>query len=334
MGGVLMNRIINSFKNYLLDKSNQYIYYKTKYTQLTQENNRLKNELTHLNVIIDKKRSSNAKLTHENDRLKDYVDELNYNIGGFPPGHYHSPINDVDFLKSREDKIWKPEFIEGIEFDEKEQLDLFKSLTKYYPELPFKSTKQEGLRYYFENRMYGRECATILYSMMRKLNPKKIIEIGSGFTSALMMDVNDLFFGKKIKLIFIEPNPERLFSLMSEQDKINNKVIIKIVQDVNLEKFQELEPNDILLVDSSHIVKTGSDVQHILFKILPKLKSGVYIHFHDIFYPFEYPKNWIINNRWSWNEDYFLRAFLMYNNQFKIVLSKNVSGQSLWLKKV
>lgn len=166
------------------------------------------------------------------------------------------------------------------------------------------------------------------------------------------MDVNSLFFENKIKLTFIEPYPEILNSLMSEKDKINNEVIIKIVQDVNYEKFQELEPNDILFIDSSHVVKTGSDVQHILFEILPLLKRGVYIHFHDIFYPFQYPKKWILNNRWNWNEDYFLKAFLMYNNQFKIVLfptylykyhmklfdnmpiiTKNVGG-SLWLKKL
>ena len=85
--------------------------------------------------------------------------------------------------------------------------------------------------------------------------------------------------------------------------------------------FRKLEPNDILFIDSSHVVKTGSDVQHIFFKILPEIKSGVYIHFHDVFYPFEYPKHWIFDNHWSWNEYYFLMAFLMYNTSFKIVLS-------------
>src|SRR5690606_33895195 len=76
---------------------------------------------------------------------------------------------------------------------------------------------------------------------------------------------------------------------------------------------------DILFVDSSHVLKTGSDVNHLLFQILPILKKGVLVHFHDIFYPFEYPKEWILSGR-SWNEIYALRAFLTYNSNFKILL--------------
>ena len=312
---------------------------------LEKENLKVNEALKDLNIRIDEKTSTNIQLDNE-------IELLTYNSGGHPVGHFYSPINNLDFLKSREDKIWKLKLIEGIEFNEEKQIDLFKSFSKYYPELPFKSTKQTNLRYYFENGNYEYGDGTILYSMIRTLNPKKIIEVGSGFTSALMMDTNNLFFENNIELTFIEPYPERLYSLMSEKDKINNEVIVKVVQDVNLEKFKELEPNDILFIDSSHIVKTGSDVQHLLFEILPLIKSGVYVHFHDIFYPFEYPKEWILNNRWNWNEDYFLRAFLMYNNQFKIVLfstylyeyhkklfdnmptiNKNI-GASIWLKKI
>jgi hypothetical protein len=96
-------------------------------------------------------------------------------------------------------------------------------------------------------------------------------------------------------------------------------LIEKKVQDLNLEIFEKLNCGDFLFVDSSHVVKTGSDVNYILFEILPRLKSGVLIHFHDIFYPFEYPKDWVFNG-WNWNEDYFLRAFLMYNTEFEIKL--------------
>lgn len=348
-----MVKTITIFKNYLLNKSNQYRYYKSHYVQLKEDIIRLEDDLRDLNIKLDEK-------IHTNSRLKEDVIKLNKEIATLtyehPPGHFYSPINDSDFLRSREDRIWKPEFIEGIEIHEKEQLDLFKSFTKYYAELPFKSTKQPNLRYYFENNMYGVGSGILLYFMIRTLKPNKIIEIGSGFSSALMMDVNNIFFENKIELTFIEPYPERLYSLMSEQDKVNNEIIPKLVQDVGLEKFKELGSNDILFIDSSHVVKAGSDVQHILFKILPTLNIGVYIHFHDIFYPFQYPKSWLIDCKWNWNEEYFVRAFLMYNSQFQIALSsrylheyhnelldymvqdipeiKDGFGNSLWLKKI
>ena len=146
-----------------------------------------------------------------------------------------------------------------------------------------------------------------------------IIEIGSGFSSALMMDVNDIFFNSEIALNFIEPYPTRLKSLMSFRENKNAVLIQENAQDVDLNIFKKLQKNDILFIDSSHIVKTGSDVNYILFEILPILNEGVLIHFHDIFYPFEYPKKWVVNGR-NWNESYFLKAFLMYNNNFEIIL--------------
>jgi len=75
-----------------------------------------------------------------------------------------------------------------------------------------------------------------------------------------------------------------------------------------------------LFVDSSHVSKAGSDLNHILFNILPRLNEGVILHFHDIFYPFEYPKTWVCGDSWhSWHEAYLLKAFLMYNNSFEII---------------
>src|SRR5205814_62343 len=117
-----------------------------------------------------------------------------------------------------------------------------------------------------------------------------------------------------------------------------------------LETFEKLNSGDILFVDSTHVVKTGNDVNYILFEIIPRLKSGVLIHFHDIFYPFEYPKDWVFMGR-NWNEDYFLKAFLMYNNEFEIILFSDYlhkhhkeifkemplcyknSGGNLWIRK-
>ena len=271
----------------------------------------------------------------------------------FSPGHFYSPIVSVKEIIKYENQIWRKDLtdkISGIDLNTVSQLQNIKEISKYYNYIPYKSQQQENLRYYFENDFYSYSDGIILFMMINHLKPKRIIEVGSGFSSALMLDTNQLFFNGSIKLISIEPYPERLFSLFQEGDNKGNNVIEDKVQLVDKEIFKQLEKDDILFIDSTHVAKTGSDVNYILFEILPILKSGVLIHFHDVFYPFEYPKDWVISGR-NWNENYFLRAFLMYNNEFKIYLFphflhifykeafqemplayKNTGG-SLWVKK-
>ena len=241
----------------------------------------------------------------------------------FPPGHFYSPLMDVEDLKSRADEIWieeEKEEINGINFEAEQQIKLLGELETYYDAMPFNEGKQDNLRYYFGGGFYEYTDSIVLYSMIRHFKPNRIIEIGSGFSSAVMLDTNEFFFDNSIDLTFIEPYPDRLYSLMSEEDKKISNVIQSNVQSVSLEVFEKLEAGDILFIDSSHVVKTGSDVNYILFKILPRLKKGVMIHFHDIFHPFEYPKKWILETNKNWNENYFLKAFLMYNSNFKIRL--------------
>lgn len=272
----------------------------------------------------------------------------------FPAGHYYSTIVSLNEIKLRQDDIWKiplHDKIRGIDLQVKEQLLLIESLNKYYPDLPFPGKKIRSLRYNFENNYYSYNDGIILYSIMRHFKPKNIIEIGSGYSSAVMMDTNELFFHNRAKLTFIEPYPsERLNYLLknTDQDKVN--IIKQDVQKVSLNVFKELEIGDILFIDSTHVVKTGSDVNYILFEILPLLNTGVLIHFHDIYYPFEYPKQWVMDG-FGWNEAYFLKSFLMYNKDFKIMLFsdymhkfhresfKNMpltyksTGSNLWIEK-
>jgi len=240
----------------------------------------------------------------------------------YPNGHYYSPVFSIEDVKKRETEIWKnrdKEGIEGIDLRTEEQKKLLLEFSKFYAELPFKSERQDNIRFQFKNGYYSYTDGIVLYSMIRHFHPKRIIEIGSGFSSAVMLDTNELFFDNQIDLTFIEPYPERLYSLMKEEDKKVTTVIESDVQLVPLTIFEKLEAGDILFVDSTHVSKTGSDVNYILFEILPVLKSGVLIHFHDVFYPFEYPKEWVFQGR-NWNEDYILRAFLMYNGKFEIKL--------------
>lgn len=240
----------------------------------------------------------------------------------YPPGHYYSTIVSVEDIKNRQDKIWavnSPKEIQGINLNTETQVKLVKEFEIFYSEIPFTEHKQAKNRYYFENSFYSYTDAIFLYSMIRHLNPAQIMEVGSGFSSSVMLDTNEQFYNNSIQLTFIEPYADRLKSLLKEEEKNKIALIEKTVQEVNLDTFEKLNKGDILFIDSSHVAKTGSDVNHILFEILPRLKSGVIIHFHDIFYPFEYPKDWVFGGR-NWNEDYFLKAFLMYNNSFEILL--------------
>ncbi len=271
----------------------------------------------------------------------------------YPPGHFYSPIIDVKEIKKNEKTIWSRRdqlSVPGVNLNESDQLGLVKNFLPFYNEIPFKDSKVGSLRFYFDNKYYGYTDASVLYFMMRLHRPKRIIEVGSGYSSAVMMDTNELFFNNEIQLTFIEPYPERLKGLLKQEDHKSVNIIESIVQTVNLDIFKQLEAGDFLFIDSSHVSKTDSDLNHLLFEVIPVLKPGVFIHFHDIFFPFEYPAKWVFAGR-NWNEDYLLRSFLMYNSKFEIkffadylhhhhskcfenmpLLYKN-TGACMWLKK-
>lgn len=209
--------------------------------------------------------------------------------------------------------------VPGVKINEAKQIELIKKFALYYKEFPFTEKKQENARYYYCNNFFGSGSAVILYSLMRHFRPRRIIEIGSGFSSAAMLDINDRFFDSKILFSFIEPYPERLLSLLTKNDKETCHIHAEAVQNSSNEIFKDLCANDILFIDSSHVAKIGSDVVHILTNILPALPPGVIIHFHDIYWPFEYPEAWILQGR-AWNEAYILKAFLQFNSSFEILL--------------
>ncbi|MFC2188312.1 class I SAM-dependent methyltransferase [Fulvivirgaceae bacterium LMO-SS25] len=240
----------------------------------------------------------------------------------FPPGHYYSPCVTMDELREFENIIWRQKEINeisAIDFNAEAQKDFLKALKKNFGNLRLVEKPTANNRYYLDNGFYSYTDGIILSLMISHLQPKRIIEVGSGYSSALMLDLNDQLFKSEIELTFIEPYTERLDALIERSENRNTQIIRKKVQEIDLSIVEKLESNDILFIDSSHVSKVGSDLNFIVFEILPKLRPGVFIHFHDIFYPFEYPKEWIKQGK-SWNEIYILRSFLMYNNEFRIKL--------------
>lgn len=243
------------------------------------------------------------------------------------PGHFYSPIPNLEEIRARESSIWPPapSSLPGIALDADAQRALLRELARSYADLPFPRTKTAGgPRYWYENDAYSFGDAIFLYSMLRHIQPRRVIEVGSGFSSAVMLDTRERFLGDVVQLTFIDPDVSTLNALLRPGDRA--EVIPARVQDVPLSKFEELQSGDILFIDSTHVAKTGSDVNRILFDIVPRVASGVFVHFHDIFWPFEYPREWVYEGR-AWNEDYILRAFLMFNREFEIVLFANYVGQ-------
>lgn len=267
-----------------------------------------------------------CKLPHMR-RLYEQIETLNGLVakqGEFPAGHYYSPIPDQADVSRCLERNANTACV-GIELNAKAQACLLKAFEPYYAELPFPEKPREGMRYYYDQGWFCYGDAIMLYCFIRHFKPKRIIEIGSGYSSAVMLDTLEHFPCSHESVTLIEPFPKRLFSLLKPEDREKVKVIEHPVQDVDIEVFQSLGEGDLLFVDSSHVMKCGSDLQRVLFDILPILPVGIYVHFHDLFYPFEYPEAWLNGGRY-WNEGYLLRAFLSNNRDWEIVLFNDYVG--------
>jgi hypothetical protein len=184
--------------------------------------------------------------------------------------------------------------------------------------LPFERSVNPKSRFFRPNGSFPFQDAFSLYAMIRHWKPDRIIEVGCGASSCVIIDSCEAL-KPDTRITFVEPYPDLLLKYVRPEDHSHFQIKKEFVQDVPLELFKTLEENDILFIDTSHVSKLGSDVNFIFFEILPALKKGVIIHFHDIFYPFEYPKEWIFSGTF-WNEAYLLRAFLMFNRDFEILM--------------
>jgi hypothetical protein len=264
------------------------------------------------------------------------------------PGHFYCPIPDFDKIQSE----LGPEFTnpllmehKGVDFNDEAQLSFLAEFSKT-EEIFANYEVDTRLSYSLDQQMFPLGDAFALFGMLHHHSPSQVIEVGSGFSSGIMFDYRKLC-DTQTALTFVEPYPERLVPLLSGED--NYKLYENDLQEVSLELFETLKSNDILFIDSSHISRHGSDVNYILFDILPMLRPGVIVHFHDIFASFDYPKAWYAEGR-AWNEAFILKAFLQYNTEFKILFFNNYAqikhavayrslkyltgGGSLWIKKV
>lgn len=270
------------------------------------------------NWLIRKAHGAYRRAVEHLPHVRPIVEKVRYAERFCPLDHFYSPIPSTAELRTREKVIFetKPESLAGIDLNLKEQIETIKRLGEFHDSFPFPQHAEPGWRYFWDNSFFGAADGTYLYAILRHLNPSRIIEIGSGYSSAVMLDTVERFFPTLPELTFIEPYPDRLLSLVNPA-KSPATIIEKFVQDVPVSLFDNLSSGDVLFIDSTHVCKTGSDVNHLFFNVLPQLRAGVHVHIHDIFYPFEYPKDWVYGGR-SWNEAYLLRALLTHNRRLKI----------------
>jgi predicted O-methyltransferase YrrM len=227
--------------------------------------------------------------------------------------HYYSPVPDI----KETEKLYKQFYgaIHGqnfLKFDLDEHLRFIENINNFVNE--FNDSELAGI---IVNSSFGSIDAEILYSMVRKNKPKKIIEIGGGISSKIISNAvrkNNLE-KNSCKYICVEPFPTKI--LIETIHELGD-LIKKKVEDVEINLFESLGENDILFIDSSHVVKPFNDVYFVFFKVLPFLKKGVLVHFHDIYLPAEYPITNITKYNYFWNEQYMLHSFLLFNDYFII----------------
>jgi hypothetical protein len=264
-----------------------------------------------------------ASLQQEVEALRLHLADTTSACGAHPPGHFYSPIPGANDIGSRLDGMTRglaPRELPKINLREEQQLEILARIGTVIDHVPpFPEQAEDAFRYCYQNTQYGCNHAIMLQGMLRMLHPKRIREIGSGFSSAVMLVMSERYLDGKLSCTFIEPFMHRLDALLRSSNRERCRIYAKRVQDVDVDVFRSLDAGDILFIDSSHVVKFGSDLEHIFREVLLILARGVYIDFHDIFYPFEYPAAWIELGH-LWNECYMIRAFLANNDRYQIEL--------------
>jgi SAM-dependent methyltransferase/predicted O-methyltransferase YrrM len=235
------------------------------------------------------------------------------------PVHFYAPIPHVGDLG---EELWANDsFLPGIDLKEDRQLAFLEELSaKFkveYDAFPSQPTGDPHC-YHFKQPMFRSVDAEVLYSIVRQRQPKRIIEVGSGYSTLVTIAAlrKNAELGTPGELIAIEPYPlEEVLSGLPGLSELRRTT----VQSVELDLFTSLTENDILFIDSSHVLRLDSDVRYLFLEVLPRLAPGVVVHVHDIFLPRDYPREWVVDEHRFWTEQYLLQAFLAFNAGFEVL---------------
>ena len=233
------------------------------------------------------------------------------------PVHYYSPVPNVLNLQ-RNRNLWaKRSELPGLSVDLDEQAARLRAIcSPYVHEYAGNAVYKEGVSKHF-GQGYGYIEAQALHASIRHYKPKRIVEVGSGVSTYCILKASELNAeetGLNSRIVSIEPYASERLRRLSPCIELMQKQ----VQTVPLDLFRELYENDLLFIDSSHTVKPGADVNYLILEVLPRLRSGVVVHFHDIYLPYDYQRD-TLQTFFHWTETSLLRAFLTFNERAKIV---------------
>jgi Methyltransferase domain len=275
------------------------------------------------------------------------VESMGYHV---LPAHFYSPVPNLTELTARD---WEQKLGDGLDFNAAEQLTWLADIAPWLRELgdvPNEPDAERPHQYHWNNPSFGALDASVYYGVIRRYEPERVIEVGGGFSTLIAAQAVRMFpLDRRPRFTCIEPYP--LEMLAADLDGLY-ELIQQPVQSVPLTAFSQLSRNDVLFIDSSHVSKAGSDVNYLLLEVLPQLRSGVVVHIHDIFLPWDYPREWVFKLRNFWNEQYLVHALLACGSAFEVLagnwfLSQErgaevagllkdapvTSGASLWIQR-
>lgn len=231
------------------------------------------------------------------------ADEWGYHVRAI---HYYEPL--PDFRRITRDAAAQPRISPAIEFALDAQRELARRLAGTCRE------ELAGVNFDFSNGYFGGTDAATYYALIRHLRPRQVVEVGSGMSTriaaaALARNRDE---GRPGELLCIEPDPQPRLT----DDMPQATLLQQPIEAVPLARFDSLQENDMLFIDSSHAVKFGGDVCRLFLEIVPRLNRGVWVHVHDVFFPYDYPATWVVDQRIAFTEQYLLEGFLAFNRAF------------------
>ena len=231
------------------------------------------------------------------------------------PRNFHSSVPE---LPPESDPIWRRR--QAFELDTAAQMQFVESaLSPYLSEFDAALKPYEAHGFRYRNGLYESADAELLYALLRHLGPRHVLELGSGFSTMITAGAcaKNAEEGRPAEFVAVDPQPR---TAIGEEIEGIASIERRDANELPLERFSTLEDGDVLFIDTSHIVKLGSEVNRLVLEVLPALARGVWVHFHDIFLPYEYPRSLLVASGY-FNEQYLLHAYLLGNRDWQVRLA-------------
>ncbi len=239
------------------------------------------------------------------------------------PRNAYSPVPEIP--PEADDAWMRPAPMLGVDLDPDRDLDYVRAeLAPFLAECAAERASGLGNGFELWNGYYQAGDAELLWAMIRRLKPRRVLEIGSGHSTLVTAaaSLRNAAEGSPVDFTAVDPEPRAVVAVGGV-----TRLEPTRAQDLDLETFLALEDGDVLFVDSSHVVKLGGEVNRLVLDVLPRLHPGVVVHFHDVFWPYEYPRPWYVRGTYS-TEQYLLQAYLADNPAYRILFAAHAAARA------